>query len=109
MALIFVRYNGQYSAYYKQFLIGGIGIISTLLVVSVVGVKVAYIEQRDEKEILPRVSLLFYEAGFIGLGTLIPFLVLPFSLTIGLVIIFILIAWGCVYIRDRRNRNQSLF
>jgi hypothetical protein len=92
--------------YYKQLLIGGIGIVSTLLVVSVVGVKVAYIQERDQKEFFPRVSLLFYEAGFIGVLILVPVLVLPFSLAMGYVIIFILIAWGAIYLWDYRRLRK---
>jgi hypothetical protein len=92
---------------YKQFLIGGIGIASTLLIVSVFFIKAIIVQNKGESDILSKIALGFYEAGFAVLLIFIPFIVAPFSSPeMGSIIIAIEIIWAGLWIRNWMRKRK---
>jgi len=90
---------------YKQLLIGGLGLVSTLFIVSIFGMKAALVNY--QKDTFSEYSHRFYEAGIVGLVISFPFLVMPFSIIFGIIIIVFLTIWGPWYIKWRHKSRDK--
>jgi len=90
---------------YKQILIGGLGLVSTLFIISIFGMKAALVHYR--KDSFSESSHLFYEIGIVGLVLSFPFLVIPISIIFGVIIFVFLGVWAPFYIIWRREHNQK--
>jgi hypothetical protein len=90
---------------YKQILIGGLGLVSTFFIVSIFGMKAALVNY--QKDTFSEYSHRFYEAGIVGLVISLPFLVMPFSIIFGIIIIIFLAIWGPWYIKWRQKSRDK--
>ncbi len=90
---------------YKQLLIGGLGLVSTLFIVSIFGMKAALVHY--QKDTFSEFSHLLYEMGIAGLLISFPFLVMPFSVIFGIITIALLAVWAPWYIKWRRNHREK--
>ena len=90
---------------YKQILLGGLGLVSTLFIVSIFGMKAALVHY--QKDTFSEFSHLLYEMGIAGLLISFPFLVMPFSVIFGIIIIAFLTVWAPWYIKWRRKHREK--
>ena len=90
---------------YKQILIGGLGLVSTFFIVSIFGMKAALVNY--QKDTFSEYSHRFYEAGIVGLVISFPFLVMPYSMIFGIIIIVFLATWGPWYIKWRYKSTDK--
>jgi hypothetical protein len=86
---------------YKEILIVGLGVVSTLFIVSVVGLKGVIVNPEYENKLYAKTSFGFYEAGFVGLFVLFPLLIMAFNSVAGWFIIIIEATWGGLGIFNR--------
>ena len=93
--------NPSFWPEYKELLIGGMGLVGTLFIVSVYGMKVGFVHEK--KDLFSEISHIFYEIGIAGILIIFPFIVIPFSLIFGIIVFVIVITWICLYIYYHRS------
>jgi hypothetical protein len=91
---------------YKRFIISVTGVASTLLLVSIFGMKVAIVHEETVKEWFSKLVLYCYEAGYIALLVLLPLLVMPFFQPTAWLIVGIEIAWGIIVAIEYKKRRS---
>jgi hypothetical protein len=89
---------------YKSFLISMTGLASTLLIISIFGMKVSIVRGTDKHAWFSWSALLSYEGGYILLLVLLPFLVMPFFQTAAFLIVGIEIMWGIILTIDKLKK-----
>jgi hypothetical protein len=92
---------------YKKILIFVAGISATLLILSVFAIKVVIVDKRKGNELFSITSLYTYEAGFIALVLLLPFLVYPFLPQGAFIIWMIEAAWGVIFLVYKRSNSKN--
>jgi hypothetical protein len=91
--------------FYKEILIGLAGVASSFLITSVFGLKTVLVREREEREFFSRLAVFSYEAGYLFLLLLLPFLVAPFSIYTVILISIIEGLWFIIIGKDKRSRE----
>jgi len=100
---IFHPISGIDFEFYRQLLIGGLGLASTFFIVSIFGMKLVLVGRNRTYEWISRFSLWLYEAGFVVLLLLFPLYVIPFSREFGYMIIVVEGTWGILLLVNWMN------
>ena len=92
---------------YRQIVTGAMGLVGALFIVSVYGMKRAYVHQRLNR--FAKYSHTLYELGFVGILIIFPFIVMPYSILFGMIIAGVAWVWVAINIfyTTKKHRRDT--